>query len=99
MLNKTIEKSTVAFSCNIKFLGLQKAISWVFLRSNSQTGQSVRQNLFVKICSAGMSYVMYFNLALQVALSYPFISIPTRIKMFNIEIVFIFFFYVPVTPP
>ena len=46
ILSKTIEKSTVAFSCNIKFLDLQKAINWAFLRSNSQNGQSVRRNSF-----------------------------------------------------
>ena len=46
ILSKTIEKSTVAFSCSITFFDLQKAISWTFLRSNSQNGQSVRRKLF-----------------------------------------------------
>ena len=82
--SKTIEKSTVAFSWYIKFLDLQKAISWTFLRSNSQNGQSVRRNLF------GMYVLCYeFFLALRVALSYPFISILTTFKMCNIEIGFL----------
>ena len=84
ILSKTIEKTTVVFSCNIIFLDLQKAMSWTFLRSNSQNGQSVRRNLF------GMHVLFYkFHLALQVALSYPFSSVLTRIKMCNVKIGFL----------
>ena len=52
IFSKTIEKSTVAFSCNIKFLDLKKAIIWPYSRSKSQNGQSVRRHLFSK-------YVLY----------------------------------------
>ena len=46
--NITIEKSTVAFSCHIQFLRLEKAVNWPFLRTESYNGQSVRLNLFSK---------------------------------------------------
>ena len=48
ILSKTIEKSTVAFSCNIKFLDLENTIIWSYSRSKSQNGQSVRRTLFSK---------------------------------------------------
>ena len=56
ILSKPIEKSTVAFCCNIKCLDLKKAIIWHYSRSKSQNGQSVSRNLFSKYISYHLAF-------------------------------------------